>query len=336
MLQELQTEAGLEINSSQLELVGPIELRHRLHQAAVSTTPGRHDPICRAFHVVWLYIPPILLLFGTVGNCLACWVLFRSKLATISSYVYLAVLSIVDEGVLLSGLMRRWIGRLVGFSLEEQHWFTCKLLQFAGVSTSCLSVWLIVALTVERALVITMPLKAASLARPSRSRTVILVLVFVFCSIAGHFFLTVSLISVRLSGESEINDASQNRTISDSTSPITILDVEPEMQYLCKFYNLRVNQVWIWVDATLYSYLPTIIIALLNAIIIHGIYRATKRRANMVSGGRIIRPRYTTIHQHTLIQKERKQQCVSTKTSSSCCFKIAKRVYTPIKKLDWL
>ena len=53
-------------------------------------------------HII-LYVPPILMIFGTVGNLLAFAVLTRGAMRRNCSYVYLAVLAIADTLVLYIG-----------------------------------------------------------------------------------------------------------------------------------------------------------------------------------------------------------------------------------------
>ena len=53
-------------------------------------------------HII-LYVPPILMIFGTIGNLLAFAVLTRRAMRRNCSYVYLAVLAIADTLVLYIG-----------------------------------------------------------------------------------------------------------------------------------------------------------------------------------------------------------------------------------------
>ncbi|VDP95297.1 unnamed protein product, partial [Echinostoma caproni] len=126
--------------------------------------------ICQVIHVIIYYVPPVLFIMGTFGNVLSFLVLSRRSVLYPSSYIYLAVLALVDECVLLVGLFRQWTDRLAGRRLEDRHWVLCKVLNFTGVTASCLSVWIIVAVTVERALVIILPLHSTQAKRMKRSK----------------------------------------------------------------------------------------------------------------------------------------------------------------------
>ncbi len=57
----------------------------------------------RAHKQIMLYIPPILMVLGTVGNGLAFAVLTRRAMRRYCSYVYLAFLAITDTLILYVG-----------------------------------------------------------------------------------------------------------------------------------------------------------------------------------------------------------------------------------------
>ena len=50
-----------------------------------------------------LLVPPVLLVFGTIGNILAFVTLTRRAMRNYSSHIYLAVLAIIDTLVLYMG-----------------------------------------------------------------------------------------------------------------------------------------------------------------------------------------------------------------------------------------
>ena len=56
--------------------------------------------------VLLLYIPPLLLIIGTIGNMLTFCVLLRKAMRRTSTYNYLAVLSFTDMLVLYVELLR--------------------------------------------------------------------------------------------------------------------------------------------------------------------------------------------------------------------------------------
>ena len=99
---------------------------------------------------ILIYIPPVLLLVGTIGNILSFVILMTRSMRTFSTYLYLAVLSLTDILVLYAGLLRLWVGELSGHDVRDQSDWSCKVINVMGYTVSDFSVWLIIAVTIER------------------------------------------------------------------------------------------------------------------------------------------------------------------------------------------
>ncbi|KAK7497659.1 hypothetical protein BaRGS_00011054, partial [Batillaria attramentaria] len=140
-----------------------------------------------------LYVPPILIVLGTFGNLFSFVVLRRRAMAKVSSYLYLASLAIADSLVLYVGLLRLWVGELTGNDFHHSSNWACKLLVLFGYMVSDVSVWLIIAVTVERYIVVCFPLRASTMCNTNRAKKVIAFLVLLMFSINLHFFWTVGI-----------------------------------------------------------------------------------------------------------------------------------------------
>lgn len=201
-----------------------------------------------------LYIPPVLLLVGTIGNFLAFLVL-RKFASKISTYSYLSVLALMDLLVLYVGLLRLWIGQLIGKDVKDESDLLCKLAIFLGYVCSDISVWLIIAVTIERYIAVSYPLKASAFCQVKRARIAILLPIGTISAINFHFFWTVEL--------SEKNY--ENKKVAMQC------DAAPEFAFL-------VNDVWPWVDAAIYSFVPMVIISVLNSLIVYKVCQANHER----------------------------------------------------------
>ncbi|RZF48430.1 hypothetical protein LSTR_LSTR015647 [Laodelphax striatellus] len=94
-----------------------------------------------------LYYIPAIISVGLVGNLLSCVVFLRTHLKMRSSSYYLAALATADFGFNVT-LLLVWLS---GFGLRvfnEEGW--CQGVVYFSSVCSFLSVWLIVAFTVER------------------------------------------------------------------------------------------------------------------------------------------------------------------------------------------
>lgn len=196
-----------------------------------------------------LYVSPVLLVFGIIGNLLS-FIVLNGQTKKISTYSYLSALAIMDLAVLIVGLLRLWVAEITGSSINDVSDVTCKLVQFLGYVCSDSSVWLIVTVTTERYIAVCHPLKTQMLCKTERAWKVSLIPILVICTINSHFFFTVSI---------------QNKPNRDEC------EASPS-------FELLVNNIWPWVDAVIYSFLPFVIIGILNCFIIRKISQAAKRR----------------------------------------------------------
>jgi hypothetical protein len=196
-----------------------------------------------------LYISPILLVLGIIGNSLSFVVLIRQT-KKMSTYSYLSALAIMDISVLLVGLLRLWIAEITGSDIKDASDVTCKLVQFLGYVCSDSSVWLIITVTTERYIAVCHPLQTQMFCKIGRAWKALLLPILIICVINSHFFFTVSI-----------------QQKSDSV----------ECQATPSF-ELLVNNIWPWVDAVIYSFLPFVIIGVLNGFIIRKISQAEKER----------------------------------------------------------
>ncbi|ESP05493.1 hypothetical protein LOTGIDRAFT_97704, partial [Lottia gigantea] len=87
---------------------------------------------------------PILINIGTIGNLMSILVLTRSNMRKSRVSIYLTVLSSCDILVLYTGLLRQVIMYHTNSDVRILSDFSCK------INTVDFSVWILVAVTVER------------------------------------------------------------------------------------------------------------------------------------------------------------------------------------------
>ncbi|RLU27113.1 hypothetical protein DMN91_000912 [Ooceraea biroi] len=141
------------------------------------------------FHLY--YIPSIILL-GLVGNLLSCVVFLKTHLKLRSSSYYLAALATADFGFLIS-LLLVWLNSTVGWRVfNKDGW--CETLVYVSAVCSSLSVWLIVAFTVERFIAVQYPLHRPHMCTVARAKTIILVLAVLALVSHSYSFVTAGVV----------------------------------------------------------------------------------------------------------------------------------------------
>ncbi|OWF47147.1 Thyrotropin-releasing hormone receptor [Mizuhopecten yessoensis] len=209
-----------------------------------------------------LYVPPVMILIGTIGNLLS-FTAFRNSSGKVSTYPYLSALAIMDLLVIYIGLLRLWVAQLSNFDIKDQTNWTCKVVAFLGYVCSDSSVWLIVAVTLERYIAGCYPLQAANLCRIRKARFIVFVPILALCVVNSHFLWTVELLHV----------------VNNTTEPVYICDAGHN-------FSALVNDVWPWVDAGIYSFVPFVILSILNGRIIQKVCVAKNERKHLLTKDR--------------------------------------------------
>ncbi|XP_069114725.1 probable G-protein coupled receptor 139 [Argopecten irradians] len=207
-----------------------------------------------------MYMPPVLLLLGTVGNVLSFLILRHKTMNRMSTNTFLAALSIADSFVLLIGLFRKWLGEITNIDLQTESRLLCKLIAVLAYSTSQYSVWLIVAVTIERYIVVCHPLRASYFCNIPRARKIVCLLALLFLAINIHLLWTVDL----------IKETYNNHVVYKCEGALS--------------HKRLVEVVWPWIDALFYSFSPTLIIVMLNIMIIRQVIKATYGRDVLQNG----------------------------------------------------
>lgn len=218
---------------------------------------------------ILLIIPPVLLVIGTFGNLFSFCILFQKR-GKYSTYNYLSALALLDLLVLYIGLLRLWFGQFMIDILNTNN-ILCKVGVFLGYVCSDTSVWLIVTVTIERCIAVMFPLRAPTLCNVRNARVAILSIISVFVAVNCHFLWSV-----------ELHYYKYNSVL------ITKCHATTAFTYL-------VDEIWPWVDAAIYSFVPFLIITLLNSFIIKHIVSARHVR-NMLRQQSSLSHRNASLH----------------------------------------
>ena len=196
---------------------------------------------------------PIVIFLGTVGNLFTFLVMLKPTMRKSSTCFYMAVLAMFDTSVLYFSCFRQWIALLDGTDALNLTSTSCKSLNFFSYTCFDLAVWILVAMTIERCFAVHFPLKATDIATIPIARKTVCLIVLIMASINLHFFWTVEL------------------------------DARGRCSYLEQYTDFH-DEVWPWLDATVYSFLPFVALLISNSIIIYDSRRAfVKRRSELGS-----------------------------------------------------
>ncbi|CAF1012965.1 unnamed protein product [Adineta ricciae] len=193
------------------------------------------------------FILPCLLLIGTTCNTLTFAVMRRGRMRHSSSCFYMATLAITDTFVLWIGCLNRWLELLDKKRPILACNLCCKLGTFAFFFFADCSVWITVAMTFERYIAVSQPLRASQLCTIKRARYMLLFVFITFFLINAHFLWTFHL------------------------SPTELHCIPLNTQSLFIRY-------FTWIDSFKYSFCPFTLLITLNILIIKSLLNA--RNAN--------------------------------------------------------
>ncbi|VDP65492.1 unnamed protein product [Echinostoma caproni] len=135
-----------------------------------------------------LAIPVLTLIFlvGVVGNTLTVFVLRTKRLRQSSTAIYLTALAVVDILYLLSSLLIH----IINYTFLFPNEVPCSLCPFLQYTLTYLSVWLIVAVTVDRAIWVTRPFQAKHICTKRNATYTVTVITLTLVCLDSHFFWT--------------------------------------------------------------------------------------------------------------------------------------------------
>lgn len=140
------------------------------------------------------YYIPFIICVGLVGNFLSCIVFLTTHLKMRSSSYYLAALASADFGF-LTVLSLVYLSNNATLELfNKEGW--CQTLVYISSVCSSLSVWLIVAFTVERFIAIQYPLQRPQMCTVSRAKITVVVLTILAFLSHSYCFFTAGMISL--------------------------------------------------------------------------------------------------------------------------------------------
>ena len=191
-----------------------------------------------------LYFAPVLLLAGTLGNILSFVVFLRPALKPSATSFYFRMLAVADTLALNFGLWPNWLRDAFGIHVYPMNDAACRIQTYLRYTLSDCASWVLVIMSIHRAVVVQWPHQTRHLFNRFRVRASVLLLVVVLGA------LNIPAIWINTSND-------------DPTG------------YPCTVTNIVLAySVWPWIDLTLYCLLPFVIMITSSVVIIRVVYRS--------------------------------------------------------------
>ena len=129
------------------------------------------------------YVTPVIIFVGFIGNIMSLIVFMSTPLRNLSSSVYLSALAISDTAFLLQ-LFVAWLAYVGVYAFHMNG--ICQAGVYVSYVSSFLSVWLVIAFTVERYIVVCYPFRRHDMCTVKRAKIIVLALT-IFSVVAYSF-----------------------------------------------------------------------------------------------------------------------------------------------------
>jgi len=269
---ERHSAANIQSKCQYIQCIFPIN-DYDVHNTTCHVTSDENRPdniystIAKYIH---LYIYPLFILMGIFGNILSCFIMFINvRRSGYPTSLYLTLLAFVDCLFLLGSALPDWISQ-IHFRLDIKNLsdLSCRFVYWFGHFTTHLSAGLVVGVTVERFIAVQYPLIAHKLNTVNRTRIVLIILII-------FFFLLDSIVLLLVKHKKE--NIHTVITCKNNTS----IKYERQDKPQCVLSNEHYKKVWVWIDFSVYTLIPFIIIMTLNSLIIRRLIDAQRFRQRM-------------------------------------------------------
>ena len=190
-----------------------------------------------------IYFTPLLLFVGTFGNILSFVVFSQPTLKHSTTAFYFRILAIADTLALNFGLWPNWMRDCFGIYIYPITDISCRIQIYLRYTLPDCGVWVLVIMTIERLVGVLWPHHVRNIFTCHRVRisVVVMAIIIAAVNIPSLWVATVD-----------------NRNMS----------VQP-----CKAANRLAFEIWPWIDLTIYSLLPFLIMMACAVVIIITVYR---------------------------------------------------------------
>ena len=155
-----------------------------------------------------------------------------------------------------------WVMRMWGYDVSISHPAACKILTWTLNSCASLSSWLVLTLTVQRAMSVVWPHRVNVICTRRRSFIAVVVLSAVFPLLYSHILVGMDVLVV-LSGSNSVRSCT----------------------FASAWYREFWGRVWTRIDLFLYSVIPAVTLVLGNGILAFTLAAAVRKASHTLAGG---------------------------------------------------
>ena len=168
------------------------------HVFPINDTAGggpEYPSLSMTIHVLEMYYTPLLVSIGIIGNMLTCLTLTHGTTCKSSATPYLTMLAISDI-CFLCVLLLVWLTSVLHVNIYNAGGW-CQGITYVGYICAFLSVWLYVCMSVDRLIIICLPVRNSKLCSALRAKIVIISLTIVAIVVYLNISLMFGVVTIQ-------------------------------------------------------------------------------------------------------------------------------------------
>ncbi|XP_076467811.1 uncharacterized protein LOC143298757 [Babylonia areolata] len=157
---------------------------------------------------LWQVVTPIIVVLGLLGNLLVVVIFSRLHFTKSSTLVHLFVLAVTDSVIMCLGPTRYWVLNVFDYDVRMVSSAGCKLHLFLLYVSLDFSAWILVSVSVERALCVAKPLHVRGWFTVRRTLCRLVVIFVCLTLVNGHYFFSNAIVAKTEAGFSSLGNSS--------------------------------------------------------------------------------------------------------------------------------
>ena len=220
------------------------------------------------------WISVVLLIVGIFGNSLSLFVFSQKSMRQKSTFVYLAVLSVIDIFVIVLGLSDIILISYFKFILRNQSLVICRFHTFLTYTFTHLSSFILAVVSIDRAIATNCIIYSRNFCKPNTAYRVILLAALLAGLINFHSLVFLgNEFYITTNSTNYLNDLS-NGTLNYSVQTIKSFEC---LSVKGTVYDNFLDPYFMWIDLFFYAIFPFFIMMICTIMIAKVLFKSKNR-----------------------------------------------------------
>ena len=218
----------------------------------------------------WQIVPLFILVFGIFGNVMIIHICRRADVMS-SMSVFFVTLAGSDLLSLFVNTANQWVYYTFDIDVTSVNSLACKLIVWTAYVTGVLSAWILVAMTVQRAVCVLWPHRANILCSSRNSKTIALSMSLFMAVLHWHLLFGLDVVTLGYGTRAANDSAVTYSGVTHTNNTAGIFNDDAHIATVCIVVGDYVElyfSVWGLVDLLIFSVLPWLCLVVSNSVLL--------------------------------------------------------------------